>query len=229
MVTLIFASLVLGQSNLKIEDVKAGKGPGAKSGDVLTMSYRGTLTNGKVFDETGKKKAPFTFVLGKGQVIKGWDQGLVGIKAGGKRKLTIPASLGYGDRNMGDIPPNSTLVFEVEALRIEDISKPAKVEIQEVKPGTGPAATATSKVTVHYRGTFINGVEFDKSIGKDPMSVELGQGRLIPGFEQGIVGMKKGGKRKVTIPYRLAYGEAGRSIIPPMATLVFELELISIN
>lgn len=228
MTSLIFAALLLGQSGLKVEDLKVGKGPVAKKGDVLTMSYRGTLTNGKVFDETGKK-APFTFKLGEGQVIKGWDQGLVGIKVGGKRKLTIPAALGYGSSAVGEIPANSTLVFEVEALRIEDITKPAKVEIVEVKAGTGPAASATSKVTVHYRGTFINGVEFDKSIGKDPMSVQLGQGTLIPGFEQGIVGMKKGGKRKVTIPYRLAYGEAGRSIIPRMATLVFELELRSID
>lgn len=227
MVTMIFAGLLLGQSGLKVEDVKVGKGPGAKDGDILTMSYRGTLKNGKVFDETGQK-APFTFKLGAGQVIKGWDQGLVGIKAGGKRKLTIPASLGYGDRDMGDIPPNSTLVFEVEALRIDDPKATPKVEIKEIKVGTGPSAGPNAAVTMHYRGTFINGVEFDKSYGRAPFTLTLGTGSVIPGFEQGIIGMKKGGKRKVTIPYQLAYGESGRPpVIPRMATLVFELEMIS--
>lgn len=137
MTTLILASLLLGQSGLKVEDMKVGKGPAAKAGDVLTMSYRGTLTNGKVFDETGKKP-PFTFMLGAGQVIKGWDQGLVGIKAGGKRKLTIPASLAYGDRGVGEIPANSTLVFVVEALRIDDPKATPKIEIKDLKVGTGP-------------------------------------------------------------------------------------------
>lgn len=229
MTTLVLASLLLGQSGLKVEDMKVGSGPAAKAGDVLTMSYRGTLTNGKVFDETGKKP-PFTFKLGAGQVIKGWDQGLVGIKAGGKRKLTIPAALAYGDRAIGDIPANSTLVFVVEALRIDDPTKTPKVEIKELKAGSGPAATAKSTVTMHYRGTFINGIEFDKSYGREPFTITLGTGSVIAGFEQGIIGMKKGGKRKVTIPYQLAYGENGRPpAIPRMATLVFELEMISMK
>lgn len=229
MTTLILASLLLGQSGLKIEDQKVGKGPAAKAGDVMTMSYRGTLLNGKVFDETGKK-APFTFKLGAGQVIKGWDQGMVGIKVGGKRKLTIPASLAYGDRAIGDIPANSTLVFMVEALRIDDPDAKPAVEIKDLKVGSGPAAGAKDSVTMHYRGTFINGVEFDKSYGREPFTLTLGQGSVIPGFEQGIMGMKKGGKRKVTIPYQLAYGENGRPpVIPRMATLVFELEMLSIK
>lgn len=229
MITLVFAALLFGQPDLRVEDIKVGKGPAAKADDVMTMTYRGTLLDGKVFDETGKKP-PFTFILGKGQVIKGWDQGMVGIKAGGKRRLTIPASLAYGERAVGDIPANSTLVFEVEALRIDDPKNPAKVEIKELKGGSGPAATANSTVTVHYRGLFVNGVEFDASIGKEPMTIALGQGSLIPGFEQGVVGMKVGGKRKVTIPYHLAYGEKGRApTIPRMTALVFELELISIQ
>lgn len=229
MTTLILASLLLGQSGLKVEDMKVGKGPAAKAGDVLTMSYRGTLTNGKVFDETGKKP-PFTFKLGAGQVIKGWDQGLVGIKAGGKRKLTIPASLAYGEKGVGEIPANSTLVFVVEALRIDDPKATPKVEIKDLRVGTGPAAKSGNSVTMHYIGTFINGVEFDKSIGREPFTITLGQGSVIPGFEQGIMGMKKGGKRKVTIPYQLAYGERGRPpVIPQMATLVFELEMLSLK
>jgi hypothetical protein len=107
-------------AKLEMKDLVVGKGQEAKSGDTVTVHYRGTLTNGTEFDASrnhGDKG--FTFPLGQGRVIKGWDQGVAGMKIGGKRKLTIPPELGYGARGAGDkIPPNSTLVFEVELLDI---------------------------------------------------------------------------------------------------------------
>jgi FKBP-type peptidyl-prolyl cis-trans isomerase len=110
-------------SGLKYVDLKEGLGDAAKAGDSVAVHYTGWLTNGKKFDSSHDRKQPFTFDLGKGQVIKGWDEGVVGMKVGGKRKLMIPHKLGYGDRGFGDlIPPKSDLVFEVDLLRL----RPAK-------------------------------------------------------------------------------------------------------
>ena len=103
---------------IKIVDETVGTGPAVKSGDTITVNYTGTLTNGTVFD-TSVGKQPFTTQIGTGQVIRGWDLGLVGMKVGGKRKLTIPADLGYGAQGQGAIPPNSTLIFEVDLLSIK--------------------------------------------------------------------------------------------------------------
>jgi len=107
-------------SGLKIQDHKAGEGPQAKKGAKVSMRYVGKLTdgNGKVFDSNTKGK-PFTFRLGAGEVIKGWDEGVVGMKVGGERLLMVPPSLGYGNRKMGDIPANSTLRFEVKLVSMK--------------------------------------------------------------------------------------------------------------
>jgi FKBP-type peptidyl-prolyl cis-trans isomerase len=104
---------------LKIEDLKVGTGAEAKSGQHVTVHYVGTLTNGSKFDSSRDRNEGFDFTLGAGQVIKGWDQGVAGMKVGGLRKLTIPPELGYGARGFPPvIPPNSTLVFEVELLEV---------------------------------------------------------------------------------------------------------------
>ncbi|KAK6340560.1 peptidylprolyl isomerase fpr4 [Orbilia brochopaga] len=103
---------------VKIEDHKLGSGPEAKKGNKVSMRYIGKLTNGKVFD-SNKKGKPFTFTLGKAEVIKGWDIGVAGMKVGGERKLTIPANLAYGNSGMPGIPKNSTLIFEVKLLEIK--------------------------------------------------------------------------------------------------------------
>jgi len=107
-------------TKLKIEDLIAGTGAEAKAGDTLSMNYTGWLENGTKFDSSLDRGQPFKFVLGQGDVIAGWDQGIVGMKVGGKRKLTIPPSLGYGADGAGNtIPPNAVLIFEVELLAIK--------------------------------------------------------------------------------------------------------------
>ncbi len=104
-------------SGLIIEDTKIGDGAVAKNGDLVTVHYVGTLTNGKKFDSSRDRGEPFQFPLGQGMVIKGWEEGVAGMKVGGVRKLTIPPELGYGAAGAGGvIPPNATLLFEVELL-----------------------------------------------------------------------------------------------------------------
>ena len=106
-------------SGLKYEDVKLGSGDTAAAGKTVSVHYTGWLTDGKKFDSSKDRGQPFDFPLGGGRVIKGWDEGVQGMKVGGVRKLTIPADLGYGARGAGGvIPPNATLTFEVELLEV---------------------------------------------------------------------------------------------------------------
>lgn len=107
-------------NQLKIEDITLGTGAEATAGANITVNYLGTLENGTKFDSSYDRNQPFSFKLGAGQVIAGWDQGFAGMKVGGKRKLTIPGDLGYGSQGSPPtIPPNATLIFEVELLKVE--------------------------------------------------------------------------------------------------------------
>lgn len=107
-------------ADLVMEDKLVGTGTEAVAGKKVTVHYSGFLTNGTMFDSSIPRKTPFSFILGAGEVIQGWDRGVVGMKVGGKRKLTIPSKFGYGARGAGNaIPPNATLIFDVELLKVE--------------------------------------------------------------------------------------------------------------
>jgi FKBP-type peptidyl-prolyl cis-trans isomerase FkpA len=106
-------------SGLQYQDIEPGTGPTAQSGQKAKVHYTGWLTNGEKFDSSRDRNDPFEFTLGAGQVIRGWDEGVTGMKVGGKRKLTIPPALGYGAHGAGGvIPPNADLIFEVELLGV---------------------------------------------------------------------------------------------------------------
>jgi peptidylprolyl isomerase len=118
------AKIVRTKSGLAYEDVKVGTGKEAKSGNTVVVDYTGWLDEGtkkgKKFDSSHDRAKPFSFTLGGGQVIKGWDEGVAGMKVGGKRMLYIPPQLGYGARGAGsDIPPNADLIFEVDLLEVK--------------------------------------------------------------------------------------------------------------
>lgn len=228
---LLFSTHFL-QAKLQTHDVKTGSGEKAAAGDIVTVDYVGKLQTGKQFDSS-KGKPPFSFQLGEGKVIQGWEQGIPGMKVGGVRHLVIPPNLGYGTRNIqnGLIPPNSTLVFDVSMLYVSKRGVKSTVAIKDTKVGKGDSVKSGDRVEVMYKGMFVNGVVFDTNMkkGEHPFVFNVGQG-VIQGFTLGVMGMKPGGKRKVTIPYDLAYGASGQGdSIPPFSPLVFELELVKID
>ncbi|PJZ88079.1 peptidylprolyl isomerase [Leptospira levettii] len=106
------------EKDFQIIDLVIGKGEEAFSGSYVTVHYVGKLQNGTKFDSSRDRNRPFEFNLGAGEVVKGWDKGIKGMRVGGKRKLIIPPELGYGSKRVGNIPPDSTLIFEVELLKI---------------------------------------------------------------------------------------------------------------
>ena len=179
---------------LKIEDIRIGKGPAAQTGDSVSVHYTGWLANGTIFDASKLHgDTPFTFQLGAGQVIKGWDIGVVGMKAGGIRQLVIPAKLAYGSQGAPPtIPPNSVLTFRIHLLSINAApgtgshhakrsaakpkvtAKPAThfvksrtladgLKIEDVKLGKGPKVKSGETIAVHYTGWLPNGKVFDAS------------------------------------------------------------------
>ncbi|MCB9704912.1 MAG: FKBP-type peptidyl-prolyl cis-trans isomerase [Myxococcales bacterium] len=231
---------------LKVEDFAAGEGAPAAAGSSVEVHYTGYLTDGSVFDSSVPRGRPFSFDLGAGRVIKGWDQGIVGMKVGGKRKLVVPAALGYGPRAAGKIPPNSTLVFTVELLSmtpplpppqpltafegtpVKTDKRPGGLELVDFKLGEGAEVKDGDEVKVHYRGTLDDGTEFDFSHPRGkPITFVIGRGQVIKGWDQGIVGMKVGGLRKLVIPAELAYGERARGKIPANSRLTFLVEVMA--
>jgi FKBP-type peptidyl-prolyl cis-trans isomerase FkpA len=105
-------------TELMIEDLVTGDGPEAKIGDTVSVHYTGWLFDGTKFDSSLDRNQPFEFTIGEGRVIRGWEEGIPGMRSGGKRQLTIPADMAYGPTGSGSIPPNATLIFEVELLEI---------------------------------------------------------------------------------------------------------------
>jgi peptidylprolyl isomerase len=216
------SNLITTPSGLKYEDLVVGTGVSPAPTDMVTVHYTGTLPSGAVFDASRMHGGPISFPLNG--VIKGWTEGVGSMKVGGTRKLVIPPDLGYGNRAQGPIPANSTLTFIVELLDVP------KVKIEDTQVGTGAEAVPGKTLKVHYTGKLENGKVFDSSAGKDPLTFTLGAGQMIPGFEQGVTGMKVGGKRTVTIPPSLGYGEQGAGdAVPPNSTLIFELELVDVK
>ena len=232
------------QSGIKYTIHKAGEGKRAEAGNIVTVNYAGRLEDGQEFDNSYKKGQPFTFPLGKGKVIRGWDEGIALLNVGDSATLTIPTHLGYGDRKMGSIPANSILIFDVELLAITipaepwDVTGLDTIEVQKglkmiyvKKNESGVQAENNNNVSVHYTGYFENWKKFDSSVDRNSVFVfPLGQGRVIKGWDIGIAKLKTGEKARFIISPELAYGKKGYStMIPKNATLIFDVELLEIN
>jgi FKBP-type peptidyl-prolyl cis-trans isomerase len=225
-------------SGLEYVDEKEGTGETPKTGQTVLVHYTGWLwennTKGKKFDSSKDRNAPFVFPVGEGRVIKGWDEGVATMKVGGIRSLLIPPSLAYGERGAGGvIPANATLLFEVELLGVMKKTE-SGLEYRDIKVGDGPSPRRGQTCMVHYTGWLWQGAKgkkFDSSVDRGrPFSFPVGEGQVIPGWDEGVATMKVGGKRELLIPPDLGYGARGSGRdIPPNATLIFEVELLDVK
>lgn len=213
-----------------IQTTKPGTGAGAKDGDVLAMRYTGRLTSGEEFDSNATGD-PFNLVLGAGSVIRGWEEGLQGVKVGEKRTLMIPSVKGYGPQGSGKIPPNADLVFDIECLYIVPAEKQDVIQREALKTGSGATIKSGQTVTFHFRGTLLSGKEFDSSYKvKKPLSVKIGSASLEPaGLEDAMVGMRVGGKYRLTFPPAIGFGATGNrsGSVPGNSIVFFEIEPLS--
>ncbi len=230
-------------SGLKYTDTIVGTGAKPESGQIVTVHYTGKLDDGSVFDSSVERGQPFSFTLGVGGVIPGWDEGLASMKVGGKRTLIIPPELAYGEEGAPPvIPANATLTFDVELLGVkegapatppavegDEVETDSGLKYIEIEEGTGPAPQTGQTVLVHYTGWLeADGSKFDSSLDQGrPFSFTLGAGNVIRGWDEGLATMKVGGKRRLIIPPILGYGSQGSApVIPANATLIFDVELL---
>ena len=231
---------------LLIEDIVEGSGDPVGSGDFLIMQYVGvSYSTGLQFDASWDRGQPFSFELGSGNVIAGWDEGIVGMTPGGRRLLTIPPQKAYGESGSGSgsIGPNETLLFVVDLLAVipVDLEKPAvsipdqpttELQMNDIGVGSGRSIEDGDVVYVHYAGySQSTGSQFDASWDRGRpqfIGFVIGQGNVIDGWEEGLLGMQVGGRRELIIPPDLAYGEdgAGGGLIAPNETLVFVIDLL---
>ena len=229
-------------SDLVIKDVVPGSGAVVGVGDLIEVKYVGVLLeDGAEFDASWDRGQTFFVPVGVGAVIPGWDQGLLGMREGGRRLLIIPPNLGYGAAGAGSaVPANATLLFAVDLVQIVNVSVPAipsvntvgtDLEVEDLLVGDGEAVEPGDTVSVHYLGSLVDGTVFDTSWSRGrPFTTQIGVGMVIQGWDQGIIGMREGGRRLLKVPSDLAYGETGAgSSIGPDTPLVFVVDLLRIQ
>lgn len=235
-------------SGLQYFDIVEGDGPTPEQGGNVSTDFAIWVQedDGDRFVVSSADNGPIPFTIGALDVVfPGWDEGVSTMKEGGKRLLIIPSDLALGSQGGGDIPPDSTLVMEVELLEV--IAPPEPVVMTEVDPGDyietdsglmyfdivegdGASPEDGQTVTVHYTGWLEDGTQFDSSVERgQPFTFPIATGSVIAGWDEGVATMKIGGKRQLMIPADLAYGESGSGPIPPGSTLIFDVELLDIS
>jgi len=209
--------------------------------DMVYVHYRLLLEDSTLIDNSYDREEPVSFKMGAGQVIQGWERGISLLNEGDKAIMIIPPDLAYGERAVGDIPANSTLIFDVEVVKIDPAPKPLTVPANAdittttsglryavIKEGDGMMLVTGMRVRIHYNGFFEEDMTiFDSSFQRgEPIDFTLGKGMVIRGWEEGISKLRVGDIARLWIPYELAYGEQGRGPIPPATNLIFDVEVI---
>lgn len=250
------------ESGLKYMDDSLGTGREAKANELVTIHFKGwmvptgdslelfadwTLNENLKKQSLGDSKMrnqPVKFVLFNNSFIKGSDEGIAGMKAGGIRTIIIPSKQAYGEKGIGFIPPNTDLKVVIELLEVKDriVAKMWEVDpglfkttasglkYAIISEGDGPLAEIGKLVTVNYSGYLEDSTMFDSSVERDdPISFPIGQGQVIPGWDEGMQLLKKGAKARFVIPPQLGYGEMQLEKIPVNSTLIFDVELLDVQ
>ena len=240
-------------TGLQYYDITIGSGTEAISKTIVSTDFtiwvQGVVSGTEKTDDmfiasSADSGAPTMFTLGRGDtVFAGWEQGVYGMKVGGKRLLIIPPDLAYGAQGYAEIPANAILVMEIILTDVHQpqVATPVNesdytttasgLKVYDLEVGQGETPQQGQTVTVHYTGWLSDGSQFDSSVDRNtPLSFVIGSGQVIPGMDEGVAGMKPGGKRQLVIPPDLGYGDSGSgNVIPPGATLIFEVELLEVK
>jgi FK506-binding protein 9/10 len=235
------------ESGLKVTEVIEGEGATPVKGDIVTIHYTSWYLDGDEIESTVKNGQPVKFVMGAGQLIPGLEEGVVTMRKGGKRILVLPPALAYGEEGLPPVvPPGKWVKFEVEVVDIEPgpppllpwndagmdlVVTPTGLQYVEFEVGKGDAPTLGGTVVVQYSGFLADGTLFDSSYRQGyPVEFEVSAKRLIPGWVEGLLTMRAGGRRKLIVPPFLAYGAKGYGkTIPPDATLIYDIELLEVR
>ena len=232
-------------SGLQFLEVEPGDGQTPVVGDIVTMNFVVSLPDGTVFVDSNDRGEPITAIIGREQLLPGWEEGLGLMKAGGKAKMVLPPELAFGEQGFDMIPPNSQIIIDVELLTVEEPPQPTSVDngdltstasglmYSDLTIGEGTEVLTNTIVTTHYtiwvQADDKNEFLFS-SDGTDPLTFTVGGGDIVfPGWEEGMLNMKAGGKRLLVIPPDLAFGEQGANGVPPNSTLVMEVELVELR
>lgn len=231
------------ESGLQYYELEDGGGDTPEEGQPVRIHYTAWLEDGTRIDSSMDMGEPLTFELGSPQVFEGWNEAVALMQTGDTWQVLIPSELALGAEGAGDlIPPDSNLVMQLELLEILPAAPESPEEVDEdeytttesglqyvdLEEGEGEPVVEGDAIAVHYTGWLEDGTRFDSSYNRgEPLALIAGAGQVIPGWDEGLIGMKPGGRRQLVIPAELAYGEqgAGGGIIPPDATLIFEVEL----
>ena len=231
-------------SGVKIQIVKHGKGEKVENENIVRLHYIGKLTDGTIFDSSIQRDKPIQIIVGRGQTIKGWEEAMPYLHEGDKAILTIPPELGYGAQDLGIIPPQSTLIFEIDLLEVVQASSyeplntagldtlelDSGLKIIIAKIGKGPKATFGRQVVAHYTGYLPDGKIFDSSyLHGQPISFQLGSGQVIKGWDEAFSLLPQGTKARLIIPPHLAYGNNDVGSIPAGSTLIFDVEVVDVK